>query len=129
MPIPAVPHLSSLSSTFARSSPIYEVDRRPLIDFTQCSKLAEEIDSLAQYSPPRLRNVRPDVVARVEYCLKSCDGDNALGDAKARSIKFASEERAASEHRTRMQSLGMVGHHNNRNQSANDLSEFVLELL
>jgi hypothetical protein len=101
---PADPLLSSLNSTFANSDPIVEVDGHPLIDFKQCIRLAEQIDSLVQYSPPRVRTV-PDVVAHVEYSLKSCVGDD---QTLARSPKLISEEQILVDRRERMRLLGMT---------------------
>ena len=101
---PADPLLSSLNSTFAHSDPIVEVDGHPLIDFKQCIRLAEQIDSLLQYSPPRVRTV-PDVVAHVEYSLKSCVSDD---QTLARSHRLTSEEQTLVDRRERMRLLGMT---------------------
>jgi len=101
---PADPLLSSLNSTFAHSDPIVEVDGHPLIDFKQCIRLAEQIDSLVRYSPPRVRTV-PDVVAHVEYSLKSCVADDQI---LARSPKLISEEQTLVDRRERMRLLGMT---------------------
>jgi len=102
------PHLSTLNVTFAHSDPIVEVDGRPLIDFWQCRELAEQIDYLIQFSPPRCPGTRQDVLAFVEYSLKSSTGDSASrGAAEARSAKLAGEERLMLEHRARMRSLGI----------------------
>jgi hypothetical protein len=100
---PADPLLSSLNSTFAHCDPIVEVDEHPLIDFRQCIRLAEQIDSLVRYSPPRVRTP-PDVVAYVEYSLKSCVGDD---QTLARSAKLMTEEQSLVDRRERMRSLGM----------------------
>lgn len=106
---PADPLLSSLNSTFAHSDPIVEMDGHPLIDFKQCVLLAEQIDSLVQYSPPRIRNsTRPEVLSYVEYSLKSCVGDDVLSDLEARSSKYFVEERALLNRREKMKLLGMV---------------------
>ncbi|KAI0295804.1 hypothetical protein BC826DRAFT_272338 [Russula brevipes] len=97
------PHLSSLNSTFARCNPIVEVDGRPLIDFKVCSELAEQINTLVQFSPPSVRDAaRPDVLAYVEYSLESSTGDEILRDAEARSAELAAEEQSLLEHRARM---------------------------
>jgi hypothetical protein len=100
-------HLSTLNSSFVQSNPIVEVDGHYLIDFQQCSKVAEQIEALVQYSPPRTRNTtRPDVLEYVEYSLKSSNGDNVMHAINERSAKLAGEERSFLEHRKRMQALG-----------------------
>src|ERR1700678_3872011 len=87
-------HLSALNSSFAHSNPIVEVDGHPLIDFKQCSKIAEQIDTLVQYSPPRTRHrTRPDLLAYVEYSLKSSRSDDVLRVVEERSARLADEER------------------------------------
>jgi len=68
------------------------VDGHPLIDFKLCSEIAEQIESLIQYSPPRTRHTRPDVLAYVEYGLKSSRGDDVLRNAEERSARLAGEE-------------------------------------
>jgi len=106
---PADPLLTSLNSTFAHSDPIVEMDGHPLIDFKQCVLLAEQIDSLAQYSPPRIRNApRPEVSSYVEYSLKSSVGNDVLRDLEARKSKLVVEERALLDRREKMKLLGMV---------------------
>ncbi|KAI9508854.1 ras guanine nucleotide exchange factor domain-containing protein [Russula earlei] len=88
------PHLSYLNSSFDLSDMIVEVDSHPLIDFRQCSKLGKQIDSLAQFSPPRVRHITPpDVLAYVEYSLKSCTSDYNQRATEERSAKLAGEER------------------------------------
>jgi hypothetical protein len=100
---PADPHLSSLNSTLAHCNPIVEVDGRPLIDFKVCSELAEQINTLVQYSPPSIRDAaRPEVLAYVEYSLESSAGDDIQRDTEARSAELAIEERSLLEHRARM---------------------------
>jgi len=100
-------HLTTLNSSFARSDPIVEVDEHPLIDFKRCSMLAEQIDSIVQYSPPRAhQTTRPDVLAYVEYSLKSRRGDNVLRDAEERSARLADEERVFDAQREKMIMLG-----------------------
>jgi hypothetical protein len=100
-------HLSTLNSSFAHSNPIVEVDGHPLIDFKYCSKIAEQIDTLVQYSPPRTRHTtRPDALAYVEYSLKSSRSDDVLRDAKERSARFADEERVFHAQRKKMLGLG-----------------------
>lgn len=105
----ADPLLTSLNYTFARSDPIVEMDGHPLIDFKQCVLLAEQIDSLAQYTPPRMPNpTRPEVSSYVEYSLKSSVGSDVLRDLEARSSKLVVEERALLDRREKMRLLGMV---------------------
>jgi hypothetical protein len=100
-------HLSTLNSSFARSYPIVEVDGHPLIDFKYCSTIAEQIDTLVQYSPPRTRHItRPDLLAHVEYSLRSSRGDNVLPNAEERSARLADEERVFHAQRKKMIGLG-----------------------
>jgi hypothetical protein len=99
-------HLSILNSSFARSNPIVEVDGHPLIDFKYCSKIAEQIDSLVQYSPPRTHHAtRPDLLAYVEYSLKSSRSDD-LRNVEERSARLADEERVFDAQRKKMMGLG-----------------------
>ena len=99
-------HLSTLNSSFANSNPIVEVDGHPLIDFKICSEMAEQIDSLVQYSPPRAYHItRPDVLAYVEYSLQSRCGDDFLRSAEERSARLADEERTFDVQRKKMISL------------------------
>jgi hypothetical protein len=99
-------HLSTLNSSFAHSCPIVEVDGHPLIDFKLFSEMAEQIDSLVQYSPPRTYHMtRPDVLAYVEYSLRSRCGDDVLRSAEERSARLADEERAFDVQRKKMISL------------------------
>src|SRR5712691_2399551 len=85
------------------------MDGHPLIDFKQCVLLAEQVDSLVQYSPPRVRNsTRPEVLSYVEYSLKSCVNNDVLREAEARSSKLVVEERALLDRREKMRLLGMV---------------------
>ena len=100
-------HLSTLNSTFAHSNPIVEVDGHPLLDFKLCGKIAEQIDSLVQYSPPRTRHtMRPDLLPYVEYSLKSCRGGDVLRDAEERGARLADEELVFDAQRKKMISLG-----------------------
>ena len=100
-------HLSTLNSSFARSNPIVEVDGHPLIDFKYCSKIAEQIDSLVQYSPPHTRHTTPsDLLAYVEYSLKSSRSDDVLRNAEERSARLADEERVFDGQRKKMIALG-----------------------
>lgn len=83
------------------------MDGHPLVDFKQCSKVAEEIEALVQYSPPRTRDAtRPDVLAYVEYSLKSSNGGEVMRAAKERSAKLAREEQFILEQRKKVQALG-----------------------
>jgi hypothetical protein len=94
LPAHADLHLSTLNSSFAHSDPIVEVDGHHLIDFKYCSKIAEQIDSLVQYSPPRTHHTtRPDLLAYVEYSLKSRRSDDVLRNAEKRSARLANQER------------------------------------
>ena len=98
-----------LNLTFADSSnPILvEVDGHPLIDFKQCSKVAEQIESLVQYSPPPTHDTtRPDVLAYVEYSLKSRSRDDTLRMAQERSSNLAGREQSLLEQQKKMQALG-----------------------
>ncbi|KAI0003230.1 hypothetical protein BJV74DRAFT_881692 [Russula compacta] len=101
-------HLSSLNSTFANDNPIVVVDGHPLIDFKQCSMLAEQIDSLVQYSPPRFRHtMRQGVLEYVEYSLKSRDSENTRSSVERRAVELADVERTWNEQRERMLANGM----------------------
>jgi hypothetical protein len=69
--------------------------------------MAEQINSLVQYSPPQTRDTtRPDLLAYVEYSLKTCRGDNVLPGAEERSARLASEERVFYAERKKMMELG-----------------------
>jgi hypothetical protein len=86
-----------------------EVDGHPLIEFKQCSALAEQIDTLVQFSPPHTRHgTRTDVLAYVEYSLKSSASDDCMRTAEARSTKLASDERFMVDHHRRMRALGIA---------------------
>jgi hypothetical protein len=97
-------HLSTLNSTFAYSHPFFEVDGHPLIDFQQCSELAEQIDSLVQFSPPRNHRTRQDALAFVEYSLRSSTYND---DSEARGAELAEEEQSMLKHRTRLRAFGI----------------------
>ena len=100
-------HLTTLNSSFVHSNLIVEVDGRPLIDFKLCGKLAEQIDTLVEYSPPLVRQTtRPEVLAYVEYSLKSRLGDDTLRYAEERSARLAGEERQFGVRLRRMRTLG-----------------------
>ncbi|KAH9029102.1 hypothetical protein EDB85DRAFT_1555024 [Lactarius pseudohatsudake] len=49
------PHLASLNSTFVQSNPIMEVDGHALIEFKLLSELAEQVESIVQFTPPSHR--------------------------------------------------------------------------
>ena len=69
--------------------------------------MAEQIDSLVQYSPPRTRDItRPDLLAYVEYSLKSSRSDDVLRDAEERGASLASEERTFRTERRKLAGLG-----------------------
>ena len=100
-------HLSTLNSSFAHSNPIVEVDGHPLIDVKHCIKIAEQIDTLVQYSPPQTHHTtRPDLLAYVEYSLKSSRGAHVLPNAEERSALLAAEEQVFFTQRKKMKSLG-----------------------
>ena len=102
-------HLSTLNSSFAHSNPIVEVDGHALIDFKHCSEIAEQINSLAQYSPPRTRHkTRPDLLAYVEYSLKISHSDEVLRNVEERSARLAGEEQGFHAQRKKMPGLGFL---------------------
>ena len=86
-----------------------EVDGHPLIVFKQFSELAEQVDSIVQYTPPRIEHAtRQDVLAYTEYSLKSIASvDTSHDSTEALSAKLALEERKMVETRARMRSLGL----------------------
>ena len=78
----------------------------PLIDFKYCSEIAEQIDTLVQYSPRHTRQItRPDVLAYVEYSLKTSRSDD-LRNVEERSARLADEERVFDAQRKKMMGLG-----------------------
>jgi len=82
------------------------VDRHALSEVRKCIRLAEQIDSFVGYLPPRVHNAtRPEVLAYVEYGLKSCVGDEVLPDAEARSGELVGEELALLDCRKKMRLL------------------------
>ena len=84
-----------------------EVDGHPLIDFKKVSELAEQVDSIVQYTPPRVEHAtRQDVLEYVEHSLES-SGDVSHASMEALSAKLALEERKMLETRARMRSLGV----------------------
>jgi len=80
-----------------------------LIDYKQFSKLAEQVDSIVQYTPPHIEHAtRQDVLEYVEYSLRSStSGDTSHASTEARGAKLALEERKMLETRARMRSLGL----------------------
>lgn len=83
-----------------------EVDGHILIDFKHFSELAEQVDSIVQYTPPRVEHAtHQDVLAYAEYSIKSNNGGDA--EHEALGAKLALEERKMLEHRARMRSLGI----------------------
>lgn len=77
-----------------------------MINFKLCRELAEQIDSVAQYSPPPHAHseARRDVMEYVEYSLQSSTGGDAA--AEARSVELAEDERSMSTQREATQALG-----------------------
>jgi hypothetical protein len=88
-----------------------EVDGHPLIDFKQFSELAEQVDSIVQYTPPRVEHAtRQDVLEYIEYCLESSTSGDALHDhdsMEALSAELALEEHKEIATRAKMRSLGL----------------------
>ncbi|KAI0295807.1 hypothetical protein BC826DRAFT_1007721 [Russula brevipes] len=103
------PHLTALNLTFTRSNPLVEVDGHYLIDFELCGTLAEQIDSITQYSPPPdvRSETRRDVLEYVEYNLQPNLGDRVARATEARGAKLAKEEQSMLAQRERMQALGI----------------------
>jgi len=102
------PHLTSLNSIFVRSDLIVQSDQHALIQFKQCTPLAEEIDSLAQFSPPHTRHrTRSDVLAYVEYSLKLGTNDDSMR-TEARIAKLTREEQSRDDHQKRLRALGIA---------------------
>ena len=101
------PHLSLLNTTFVQFNPIVEVDGRPMVDFKQFSELADQVNEIAQYTSPRTEHVtRPDVLAYVEYSLKSNMKDDTLTPSiNDLGAKRALEESKMLETRERLHSL------------------------
>ena len=108
-PRPIDPHLGSLNTTFVESNPIMEVDGHPLVDFKLFSELADQVNELDQYTPPRIEHTtRQDVLAHVEYSLKSHMKDDTLTPSiNDLSAKRALEESAMLVTRERLRSLGL----------------------
>ncbi|KAH9057103.1 hypothetical protein EDB83DRAFT_2316074 [Lactarius deliciosus] len=102
-------HLATLNSTFVQSNPIMEVDGHALIDFKLLSELAEQVESIVQFTPPHIEHAtRQDVLAYIEYSLKSITtGDASHTSTDVLSAQLALDERRMLEHRARMRSLGI----------------------
>ena len=86
-----------------------EVDGHPLIDFKLFSELAEQVDTIVQYTPPRIEHAtRQDVLAYLEYCLESsATGDNSHVSMNDLSAKLALEETRMFKTREWLRTLGL----------------------
>ena len=86
-----------------------EVDGHPLIDFKLFGELAEQVDTIVQYTSPSLESAtRQDVLAYVEYSLKSSTGSGESDPSMTElSTKRALEESRMLETRERLRSLGL----------------------
>ena len=71
------------------------MDGHPLIDFKQFSELAEQVDSIVQYTPPHIEHAtHQDVLEYVEYSLQSSTiGYASRASMEALGAKLALEER------------------------------------
>ena len=82
-----------------------EVDGHHLVDFKLFGELAEQVNDIIQYTPPRIEHAtRPDVLAHVEYSLKSHITDDTVDDLSAKRVQ---EESKMLETRDRLRSLGL----------------------
>ena len=78
-PHPIDPHLSLLNTTFVQPMPILEVDGHILVDFKLFGELADQVNEIVQYTPPRIDLASSqDLLAHVEYSLKSNMKDDTL---------------------------------------------------
>ena len=78
-PRPIDPHLSLLNKTFVQFHPIMEVDGHILVDFKLFGELADQVNEIVQYTPPRIDLAsRQDLLAHIEYSLKSHMFDDTL---------------------------------------------------
>jgi hypothetical protein len=103
----ADPYLSILNTTFAHSNPIVEVDGHYLMDFKQCRELAEQINSITEYSPPPVSaEIRQDVLEYVEYNLQQSLAVKASSAAVVRSPRLARKERSTITRRETKKSTG-----------------------
>ena len=85
------------------------MDGHPLIDFKLLSEIAEQVNTIVQYTPPRIEPaMRQDVLAYVEYSLKSSTSDeNLRASMNDLSTKWAQEESRMFKTRYRLRSLGL----------------------
>ena len=85
------------------------MDGHPLIDFKLLSEIAEQVNEIVLYTPPRLEPaMRQDVLAYVEYSLKSSpSGETMHTSMNELSTKRAQEESRMLETRERLRSLGL----------------------
>ena len=83
-----------------------EVDGHHLVDFKLFGELAERVNDIVQYTPPRVEHAtHPDVLAYVEYSIKlRAQDDTSINDLSARRIR---EESKMLETRDRLLSLGL----------------------
>ena len=85
------------------------MDGHPLVDFKLFGELADQVNDIVQYSPPRIEHTtRQDVLAYVEYSLMSHMKDDTLTPSiNDLSTKRALEESKMLERRDRLLSLGL----------------------
>ena len=86
-----------------------EVDGHHLVDFKLFGELAEQVNDIVQYTPPRIEHAtHQDVLAHVEYTLKSHVKDDtvepSINDLSTRRVQ---EESKMLETRERLRSLGL----------------------
>ena len=86
-----------------------EADGHPLVDFKLFGELADQVNEIVQYTPPRIEHTtRQDVLAHVESSLKSHIKDDALTPSiDDLSAKRALEESKMLGARERLRSLGL----------------------
>jgi hypothetical protein len=84
-----------------------EVDGHHLVDFKLFSELADQVNDIVQYTPPRVEHARQDVLAHVEYSLKSNISDDLDASMNDLSAKRVQEESKMLETRERLRSLGL----------------------
>ena len=86
-----------------------EVDGHTFVDFILFSELAEQVNDIVQYTPPRIEHAtRQDVLAHVEYSLWSHIKDDTLTPSiDELSAKRALEESKMLETQERLRSLGL----------------------
>ena len=85
------------------------MDGHPLVDFKLFGELADQVDEIVQYSPPRIEHTtRQDVLAHVEYSLMSHMKDDTLTPSiNDLSAKRILEESKMLETRERLHSLNL----------------------